>query len=201
MSGIRRIFRRWTSAWICFYLRVVKGVEFDGGNPVFLGMPIVYRAPGARIVIGAGTQIVSSTHVNPAGVHHPVTLAALVEGSALIIGKGCGISGATIVARSTVTLEDLVGLGVNVTIYDNDFHAEDPADRVANRGEIPTAPVSIGRGAWIGANAMVLKGVTIGAWSIVGAGSVVTKSIGDEMVAAGNPARVLRPVRRAEPTA
>jgi putative colanic acid biosynthesis acetyltransferase WcaF len=63
------------------------------------------------------------------------------------------------------------------------------------RPEFPllTAKITIGQGAFIGARAFVMPGITIGARSLVGAGSVVTKNIPNDSVAAGNPCRVLRP--------
>ncbi|MBO7326130.1 MAG: sugar O-acetyltransferase [Clostridia bacterium] len=56
------------------------------------------------------------------------------------------------------------------------------------------APVSIGRNCWIGAGALIMPGVTIGDNVVIGAGSVVTKDIPSNVVAVGNPCRVLRPV-------
>ena len=56
------------------------------------------------------------------------------------------------------------------------------------------APVRIGKNCWIGAGALVMPGVTIGDNSVIGAGSVVTRDIPSNVVAAGNPCRVLRPV-------
>ncbi len=55
-------------------------------------------------------------------------------------------------------------------------------------------PVTIGRNCWLGANVVVLPGVTIGDNVVVGAGSVVTKDLPDNVVAVGNPCKVLRPV-------
>jgi acetyltransferase-like isoleucine patch superfamily enzyme len=89
-----------------------------------------------------------------------------------------------------------------VQIFDNDSHPLDPRDRHADylnliEGRprthfIPSAPVEIGEDCWVGANSIVLKGVTIGARSVVAAGSVVTADIGEDCLAAGNPARVIR---------
>lgn len=56
------------------------------------------------------------------------------------------------------------------------------------------AAVHIGRNCWIGAGAVILPGITIGDNVVVGAGSVVTKDLPDNVVAVGNPCRVLRPV-------
>jgi len=55
-------------------------------------------------------------------------------------------------------------------------------------------PVKIGRNCWLGAGAIVLPGVTIGDNTVIGAGSVVTKDIPANVVAVGNPCRVLRPI-------
>jgi acetyltransferase-like isoleucine patch superfamily enzyme len=87
-------------------------------------------------------------------------------------------------------------------IFDNDSHPTDAHERHADYLDliegrprthvIPSAPVEIGEDCWIGANSIVLKGVRIGDRSVVAAGSVVTADIGDDSVAAGNPARIVR---------
>ena len=87
-------------------------------------------------------------------------------------------------------------------IMDNDAH---PHDYLLRRGayekevgeeeyyrHIPTAPIVIGDDVWIGARCQILKGVHIGARSIIAAGSVVTKDIPSDCIAGGNPAKVLR---------
>lgn len=169
------------------------------GNPFFFGMPLVMRSPGARVIIHGGTTIISTLRGNVAGINHATVLAAIARGSLIEIGRGCGLSGATLVAREAIRLGDSVNLGANAAVYDNDFHPEDPRARAENAQKgIGTAAVTIGDRAWIAANAIVLKGVTIGRDSIVGAGAVVTRSIPDGVIAGGNPARVLRDVRHAE---
>ena len=62
------------------------------------------------------------------------------------------------------------------------------------RGYMYTAPVTIGDNCWIGANIVICPGVTIGENTVIGAGSVVTRDIPENVVAAGNPCRVLRPI-------
>jgi galactoside O-acetyltransferase len=83
----------------------------------------------------------------------------------------------------------LIGYGVHV--YDSDFHAVDPRAR-ARAAPPRTAAVAIGDGAWIGANAMILKGVEIGAGAVVAAGAIVTRSVPPATLVAGNPARIVR---------
>lgn len=87
-------------------------------------------------------------------------------------------------------------LGSRVCIYDSDFHELHPGRRRGGRPSM--APVELGENVFIGDRVLILKGVTIGADSVVGAGSVVTSSIPAGVIAAGNPARVVRELAGAE---
>ena len=55
-------------------------------------------------------------------------------------------------------------------------------------------PISIGSDVWVGGDAIILPGVVIGSWSVIGAGSVVTRDVPDDVFAAGNPCRVIRAI-------
>ena len=102
---------------------------------------------------------------------------------------------------------DHVFISHNVTITDTNSHQLEATERAAHfqrtvvegrpfeKGSIKTAPVTIGDHAWINFNAAILKGVTIGAGAIIGAGSVVTKDVPPYVVCAGNPAQVIRSLR------
>lgn len=94
-------------------------------------------------------------------------------------------SGTRIMCRNGITIEDHVLVAFEAVITDTNYHG------IAGEPE-HTAPVRIGSGSWIGARAIVLPGVTVGARSIVGAGSVVTKDVPPSSIVAGNPARVVR---------
>jgi acetyltransferase-like isoleucine patch superfamily enzyme len=80
--------------------------------------------------------------------------------------------------------------GTHVEVLDSDFHDLHPARR--RTGSARTAHVDIGRNVWLGSGTRVMKGVTIGHDTVVGAGSVVTASLPAGVIAAGNPARVVR---------
>lgn len=119
-------------------------------------------------------------------------------GPGVYIGDGVIISAATDVVIGAYTM-----VAHGVQIFDNNTHPTDPAERVKHLriivGEEPPAPVSIGKApihigqrCWIGMNSLVLKGVTIGDNTIIGAGSVVVNDIPAGVVAVGNPARVTR---------
>ena len=69
-----------------------------------------------------------------------------------------------------------------------------PLDAAQRRREEYGAPVSIGADVWVGAGALILPGVRIGSRTVIGAGSVVTRDIPDDVLAVGNPCRVIRAI-------
>lgn len=97
----------------------------------------------------------------------------------------------TVVDDTHVYIGDYTMIGPNVTIAT----AGHPiAPELREQGYQYNAPVRIGRNCWLGAGVIVLPGVTIGDNVVIGAGSVVTKDLPDNVVAVGNPCRVMRPV-------
>ncbi len=82
-------------------------------------------------------------------------------------------------------------IGPRVSIFDSDFHGLQVADR-HNVYATVCKPVKIGDDVFIGAGAFILKGVSVGAGSVVGAGAVVVSDIPENVIVAGNPARILR---------
>ena len=109
----------------------------------------------------------------------------------LIIGDHVGISATTIGACKKVVIGNHVILGTGVCIFDSDFHSLDPAVRVDDDDNAKklSKKVVIEDSVFIGAYSIILKGVTIGKNSIVGAGSVVRESIPPNQIWAGNPAK------------
>lgn len=97
----------------------------------------------------------------------------------------------TLVDDTDIFVGDSVMFGPNVTVA-TAGHPIDPALRL-KVGQF-NIPVHIGNNVWIGANSVILPGITIGDNSVIGAGSIVTKDIPENVVAAGNPCRVLRPI-------
>lgn len=97
----------------------------------------------------------------------------------------------TLVDDTDIFVGDSVMFGPNVTVA-TAGHPIDPALRL-KVGQF-NIPVHIGNNVWIGANSVILPGITIGDNSVIGAGSIVTKDIPANVVAVGNPCRVLRPI-------
>lgn len=173
-----------------------KGVEFNYGKVHLHGLPMISKAKGSRIIIQDYVTINSNTKYNVAGINHKTILATMLPNSLILIGTGCGISGASIVATKKVELGEGVGLGVNVNIWDTDFHPVEVEQRLNQKSilEAKCAEIIINKHVWIGANSTICKGCNIGEGSVVGANSVVTKTIPPNVLAVGSPAKIIKEI-------
>jgi acetyltransferase-like isoleucine patch superfamily enzyme len=158
------------------------------GSPLVL-QPVLYLGDGT-ITIGADVEFGWLTsplfytgycHLEASSTSASIELGDRVQinNNAFIKSEGAGIR---------IGADGLFGSGVE--ILDSDFHELHPDRR--RGGQPRMAPVDIGPNVFIGNGVRILKGVTIGAHAVIGAGSVVTASIPEGVIAAGNPARVIR---------
>jgi acetyltransferase-like isoleucine patch superfamily enzyme len=146
---------------------------------------------GGGICIGDNLYFSSGDSVNP--IASNLQGAVFIEKDArLRVGNNVGMSSTRLWIHESVTIGDNVKIGACVLITDTDAHPMDFLTRRTSNYGTNSAPVVIEDDVWIGAHTIILKGVTIGARSIVGAGSVVTRSIPADCVAAGNPCRVIK---------
>ena len=143
--------------------------------------------PGRRGRIELGERVNLIGRITPLEI-------AVRPGGRITIGDGAFINyGVSISAHAAVTIGAGCQIGQYVIIQDNDYH-----DLIDKRVLPPSRPVVIEDRVWIGARAIVLRGVRIGHDAVVGAGSVVTRDVPPWTVVAGVPAR---PVRTIDPTA
>ncbi|MEE1032269.1 MAG: DapH/DapD/GlmU-related protein [Ruminococcus sp.] len=127
---------------------------------------------------------------DPVWIMQPIT--SLARGKTVHIGSGTYInSGLTLIDDYEIHIGENCLLATNVTLCTtgHPVHLD-----LRSHGEMYSFPVKIGNGVWIGSNVVVLPGVTIGDNTVIGAGSVVTKDIPANVVAVGNPCKVLRPI-------
>jgi acetyltransferase-like isoleucine patch superfamily enzyme len=162
-----------------------QGVELSG-NIIFWGKPKFQIAKGTRIIIGDNCRMRSSHTSNLIGINRPCILSTHGGADNFIkIGEGTGLSGTVIGAFSQITIGKNVKCGANTLITDSDWHLDDPRSS-------PPRPIVIGDNVWLGVNVVVLKGVTIGENSVIGANSLVVKDIPANVIAAGNPCKVIK---------
>lgn len=172
----------------------------------------------ATCVLGHGAKLASSARIRNISAdsrHIQIGCNTLVAGELLIFPHGGSISlgewcfigeGARIWSAASINIGDRVLISHNVNIFDSLTHPLRAQQRheqfkaIMQTGhphsiDLGERPVSVKSDAWIGANACVLRGVTIGEGAVVGAGAVVTKDVPPYTIAAGNPARVIRELR------
>lgn len=123
-------------------------------------------------------------------------------GASFVCGDRCYIGASNVVISKAVTLGDDVVISWGVTLVDHNSHSlrwEDRANDILDWSKgakdwthVKVASVNIENKAWIGFNAIILKGVTIGEGAIVAAGAVVTKNVAPYTIVAGNPAQPIR---------
>jgi acetyltransferase-like isoleucine patch superfamily enzyme len=177
--ALRQACNRW-------YSQRFVAPHFDhlGEGARFLA-PQSLEVHGANIRVGRHWHAISSTH-------KPIRLTTWgsKQGQGEItIGDYCLMApGVEITAARSIQIGDSCMFASDVSIQDSDWHGL--YNRV--RPFRCTAPIRIGDNVWVGQRALILKGVTLGDHSVIGAGSVVTGSIPPFSVAAGNPARVIK---------
>ena len=178
-----------------FILLKGNGVTYD--SFLTIGKPFISVATTGYFKIGKQFIMINTIQGNPIGCYSKCTF--FVHNDArLTIGNNVGISQTAMICYNSISIGDNVKIGGGVKLYDTDFHSLDP--KVRNSGQdsknSKSAPIIIKNSAFIGAYSIILKGVTIGENAIVGAGSVVSKSIPDNEIWGGNPAKFIKTINR-----
>lgn len=201
----RVIFRLWPiiklnlyPIWNRIYFRLI-GIRFGRNIRVHNK---VYVIGQGKIVIGDDFHLTSGDCLNPICRNTYGVLYTMTKEACIIIGNNVGLSSPCLWAKESIVIGNNVNIGGDCIIMDNDAH---PTDYLKRRNEfvenvdtieyyktIGTSEVVIEDDVWIGARCVVLKGVHIGARSIIAAGSIVTKDIPADVLAGGNPCKVIK---------
>jgi acetyltransferase-like isoleucine patch superfamily enzyme len=158
----------------------------------FLKIEVTRRG---KLKIGENLSLNSGNHYNLIGRQQKCIF--WVEGE-LEIGNNVGMSATAIICNYKISIGNNVTIGGNTVIYDTDFHNLDPLIRSnpkLDKQSATKATVIIGNNVFIGAHSTILKGVTIGENSVVGACSLVSNNIPSNQIWAGNPAKFLKEIK------
>lgn len=187
-SFVFGVHRRFCGVWFLFWagarcnrLKVGPGNRFN--------VPVRGESPGS-LEIGPGNSF--GYRPAPRLGSGRILLQGRRSDSEIVIGSHNSFSNnISIISTRKVTIGNDCLIGDQVFIADSDFHAIDPNLRKRSAG--PSDPVRIGNNVWLGSRVVVLKGVSIGDNSVIGAMSLVKDSIPANCIAAGNPARIVGP--------
>lgn len=187
---IKRVRNRLSSYYNLLRLKMY-GVE-HGAHCVIHGKLYINLFSTAKVKIGDNLYFSSGWGINALCANKRGVIYA-TENANITIGNNVGMSSVVLWAHESITIGDHVKIGGNSILIDTDSHN---MDYLVRRGQYTdwgvSKPIVIEDDVFIGVNCIILKGVTIGARSIIAAGSVVTKSIPADCVAGGNPAKVIK---------
>lgn len=188
--------------WNRYYLKLLIGKD-NLGSFSYIHNKVYFRiASGSLVRIGEHFTFTSGENYNPLCRNIRGGIVAERKSSRIIIGNYVGISSACIWAKDEIKIGNYVNIGGNCIIMDSDAHNLDW--RIRDSGQTTASgnsldnetckclPIVIEDHVLVGANSIILKGVTIGKHSVIGAGSVVTKDIPANCIAGGNPCKVIK---------
>ncbi len=171
----------------------ILGVHYGSGLCIH-GHICIDKKNNASVELGDNVYISSGRHMNPLSRNIEASF-RIEENAVLEIGNNVGLSSVVLWCHEHIKIGNNVNIGGNTILLDSDCHSLNYLDRrdiyidLQNKSN---SPIEIGNDVLIGMNCMILKGVRIGDKSIIGAGSVVTRDIPSDCVAAGNPAVVIK---------
>jgi acetyltransferase-like isoleucine patch superfamily enzyme len=190
---VRLLSQTWSTVWLKLKL-LALGCTY-GAHLLADGRVVLRVRRRGAIQLGSNVTIKSRFASNLVGLTGPSVLECILEGQ-ILLGDHTGCSAVIISSRSKVTVGRNVNIGGNVRIFDHDYHCLDHLTRRHPQRDFEataTAPVVIGDDVFIGAQAIILKGVTVGDRAVIGAGAVVSlRHVPADAVVAGNPARVVK---------
>lgn len=186
------------SMWYTFHqsqreaISVLERLEVSHGTARFYGRCHIRVAKGGKMTIGNNFFCQSGPLASIDCQN--VSKLQVEENGNLMIGDNVGLSSVIIHCWNNICIENHVKIGAGCMIFDTNFHNVEAEVRCSNdcRTTVATAPILIKEKAFIGTRSIICKGVTIGKNSIVAAGSVVVKSIPDNEVCGGNPAKFIK---------
>ncbi|CDB88729.1 putative lipopolysaccharide biosynthesis O-acetyl transferase WbbJ [Clostridium sp. CAG:253] len=183
MNAIKRIYHILVKREVKSVLYTKRFKKF--GNNSVLYKPLIIRAH-SDISIGDNTTILNGVRMQ---VYNDLTR----RDSKLEIGNDCYIGyNNTFLAGGDIIIEDGVLMASNILISSENHSVNPEDDKYYMDQKLECESVVVGEGSWLGENCKILPGVKIGKKCVIGAGSIVTKSIPDYCIAVGSPAKIIK---------
>lgn len=185
---VRKYFNIYFNLKIRLYKKILSSIKPLGDYSIL--QPTLFSGKG---LISIGKNSALGYFPSPYFYSGYMHIEARSEQSRIDIGENVYINNNAIIISdgSTITIGSNCLIGYNFHVYDTDFHGIHPDMR---NMPSPAQPVTIGENVFIGSNVMILKGVTIGSNCTIAAGSIVTKSFPENVIIAGNPAKIIKEV-------
>ncbi|MEH6407553.1 MAG: acyltransferase [Leeuwenhoekiella sp.] len=153
-----------------------KGTNFNEPFPSMLEM---YK--NSQLIVKNDFVIKPGSHI------------IITEGAKLILGSGYINRNVQIKCYKKIQIGENVAISENVTFWDSDAHTIlNNTDQISEKSKEKTVPIVVGDNVWIGTNAIILKGVTIGDGAIIAAGAVVNKNVPPGSLVGGVPAKIIK---------
>lgn len=184
-------------SFVCVWVFSLKRGWRAGKHLKLVGVPLVDIRNGGEILIGDRVTLNSRNRGYHINMYSRVKLFADRTGAVIEIGDDTRIHGSCFHAYQRISVGKRCLIAANCQIIDcngHDTSMENPAARVHTFGT--ARPVVIEDDVWVGMNSIVLPGTHIGAGSIVAAGSVVSSNVPSMSIVAGNPAKVIKSVKK-----
>jgi len=153
---------------------------------IIQGFVHVRRKGAGRIIIHPFVTVNAARWCNSLNVSGAMALCA-EDGAIIELKAGSGVSSSRLIAAVGIEIGENSAVGAGCLICDSDMH-EIP---LGSDHAMKKAAIVIGKGVFVGAHCIILKGVIIGDGAVIGAGSVVTKNVPAGVAVAGNPAKVI----------
>lgn len=179
-----RVGRALFRGWLCLTLHRMRGIRLEAGKDFRLNGRLIVRGPG-RVVLGDHVRI--GMTVTPWTYHSD----AVIE-----IGSETFVNGTRFGCQQSIRVGPRSILA-EAQIMDTDFHSTS-RDRHSPGAPVRVAPVVLGENVWVCTQAGILPGTTVGENSVIGFGAIASGSYPANVVIAGNPAKVIRPIAGAE---
>lgn len=179
-------------------IKILKKIKYDlvadriGPDTPFIHWRLHFSTTMIKLCKKKFRKFSSSAIMRP--YSYVVGCSRVEIGNRVVIRSGCMFFGESQSLDISICVEDDVMFGSGVQIYINNHRFDNIEIPIIDQGYYQDKEVLIKKGSWIGANSILLPGVTIGKNSVIGAGSVVTKSIPDNVVAAGTPAKIIKKI-------